>query len=64
MAVDRVRKIDIEQVDEEAFKNIQDGIIKKITEINDEAVEKANKILKIYGLEAKMQFLLKKKEDK
>lgn len=56
----RKKKVDLEKVDEQTLKNIEKGIISKITNITDEAVKKANKILKIYGLKCKMQIAFEK----
>lgn len=53
--IKRERKVDIEKMDEEQAKVVQVELIKKITEINDEAVRKAQNILKIYGMDAIME---------
>jgi len=54
--MDRVRKVDVEKLEniEEVIAKISD----KIKIINDEAVSKVNKLLNIYGLEAKMQIAI------
>jgi len=62
MSAERKRSVDIEKLDEDTVNNIQESLIKKITKINDDAVKKANKLLNIYGLEVKMQFLMQKIE--
>ncbi len=54
----RVRKVDIDKLSEEELKALEERIGKKITGITDDAVEKANQILSIYGLRAKMQIVI------
>ncbi len=50
----RERKVDLEKMSEEDLKNIEKELSKKIFQITDEAADKANQVLKIYGLKAKM----------
>ena len=58
----RERKVDVQQLDDKVVDNLQIELSKKVTEIVDEACEKANKLLNIYGLQAKMQIALEEKE--
>jgi hypothetical protein len=60
----RVRKVDVEKLDDKSIDNLQMEISKKITEITEEACEKANKLLNIYGFQAKMQIALEEKQEK
>lgn len=53
--VERNRSIDINKLSKEDIENLQVQIGAKVREICDEAVEKANRILNIYGMKAKMQ---------
>ena len=56
------RFVDVEKLSEEQLKNIQENLVKKVTEIVDKACEDANKLLNIYGLQAKMKFALEEVE--
>lgn len=55
---DRVRKVDINKLSDEELLALEERIGKKITNITDDAVKQANKILNIYGLRAKMQIVI------
>jgi hypothetical protein len=55
---DRIRKVNINKMSDEELEALEERIGKKITNITDDAVEQANKILKIYGLRAKMQIVI------
>jgi len=55
---DRVRKVDIDKLSDEELKALEERIGKKITNITDDAVKRANQILNIYGLRAKMQIVI------
>jgi hypothetical protein len=59
---DRVRKVDVEKLDEKEFSAMMSVISSKITKITDEACEKANKLLAVYGIKAKMQIVFEKDE--
>jgi hypothetical protein len=61
-APQRKRKVDVEKMDDKALEKTQDELSKKIIEIADKACEDANKLLNIYGLQAKMQIALEEKE--
>lgn len=56
--LDRKRKIDLEKLDIESISKLTGKLTNKMTVITDEAIEKANKILNIYGMEAKMQITI------
>ena len=59
MAVnDRVRKVDVESMDVEQVDLLAEQLGAKVRGYVDEACEKANTVLKIYGLQAKMEFVL------
>lgn len=51
---DRVRKVDVNKLDNQELENLEKALTDKIVEINDEACKKVNDILKIYGLRAMM----------
>ena len=57
--MNRERKVDVEKI--ENIEEISEKITQKITEITDEAVKKANKLLNIYGMTAKMQIAIELK---
>ena len=60
--INRERKVNVENMDNEQIRVVEDQISAKLRVIIDNACEEANKLLNIYGLEAKMQFSLDKKE--
>jgi len=60
--VNRERKVNVEVMSEEQAKLVEEQISAKLRTIIDGACGEANKLLNIYGLEAKMQFALNKKE--
>ncbi|NJO48243.1 MAG: hypothetical protein HC840_00845 [Leptolyngbyaceae cyanobacterium RM2_2_4] len=51
---DRERKVDISKLSTEAVDNLSTQIGDKVRQICDEAADKVNAILKIYGMSAKM----------
>jgi hypothetical protein len=55
---DRKRSFDINRLSAEEVDNLSKQIGDKVKQICDEAVEKANKILNVYGMSAKMQILM------
>ena len=55
--VDRERNVDIEKI--ENIDELSEKIGNKISNITEEAVDKANKILNIYGMRAEMQIVIK-----
>ena len=59
---ERKRKIDVNKIDEDAFLNLSEQISAKVRSIIDEAIEKSNKLLNIYGLQAKMEIAITEKE--
>lgn len=63
---DRKRSIDINKLNQEQADELGNQIGEKVRIICDEAVEKANKILNIYGMKAQMQIVIKgiNEEDK
>ena len=54
--MDRVRKVNVESLSYEDAEQLGVEIGRKLAEIAQEAAEKANRMLKIYGLETKMGF--------
>lgn len=60
--IDRKREVDVEQLNDEQVEVLIKEISKKVVAMVDETVEKANKMLNIYGLEAKMYVAILEKE--
>lgn len=60
--IDRVRKVNVEQLTEDQLNELTVEISKLINTIVDDACAKANNLLNIYGLETQMQIVLKKKD--
>lgn len=58
----RKRKVNVEKLDDKTVNNLEIELSKKVTEICDKACEDANKLLNIYGLQAKMQIALEEKK--
>lgn len=58
----RERSVDIDKVDEQQLDVIAEQLGNKINGMVDDLCSKANEMLKIYGLEAKMQIAIVKKE--
>lgn len=54
--LDRERKVDVENLGVERADELANQLGEHVRNICDEAVNKANQVLKIYGLEVKMQF--------
>lgn len=55
---ERERKVDISKMSQEQVESISQQVGDKVRQICDEACEKANKILNIYGMNAKMQIVI------
>lgn len=56
----RERKVNVEAMSVEQVDELSAQIHEKMEQISQEACEKANKILNIYGLNAKMSIKIKK----
>jgi hypothetical protein len=54
----RKRSFDVNSLSKDAADKLSEEIGAKVRQICDEACEKANKILNIYGMEAKMQIVI------
>ena len=61
--IDRKRSVDVSNLSPEQVDALSDQIGNKIRELVDTTCEKANKILKVYGLEAKMQIVILEKNN-
>lgn len=59
---ERKRKVDVNKIDKETYDNLSGQISNKVKTIVDEAIDKANKILNIYGMNAKMQIVIEELE--
>jgi hypothetical protein len=62
MELVRVRKVDVDKLNEEDLAKLQQAISEKIIKIINKANEDANKILSIYGMETQMIMEIKEKE--
>lgn len=60
--IDRERKVDLGKLSEEQLKSLEVQLGDKIKEICSAACDKANKLLNIYGLQAKMHLVITHKE--
>jgi hypothetical protein len=58
--IGRKRFVNVSKLSNEQADTLAGQMGEKITMITDEAVKKVNKILNIYGLEAKMQITVSK----
>jgi len=56
--VNRKRSFDINKLNTEEAEQLSTDLGAKVREICDEACEKANKILNIYGMKAQMQIVI------
>lgn len=56
----RERKVDVEKLTNEQTDELSTQIGQKVREQVDETVNKINTLLKVYGMEAKMQIVLGK----
>jgi hypothetical protein len=59
---ERKRFVDVNTLNEEQRTLLEAQIGEKVAKIVDESVEKANKILAVYGLKSKMQLLIEVKD--
>lgn len=59
---ERKRFVDVATLTEEQRALLEIQIGEKVAKIVDESVEKANKILAVYGLKSRMQLLIEAKE--
>lgn len=57
MNTKRERKVDVNKLTDEELQRASDLLGKRISKICDKAADEVNNILKIYGLETKLQFL-------
>lgn len=58
--MDRERKVNVEQLTLEQADLLSVQLGEKVKEINDKAIAEANRILNIYGMEAKMAIVIGK----
>lgn len=59
---ERIRKVDVEKMTPDQADALSKQIGEKVRGIADKACDEANKILNIYGMQAKMQFVFEKLE--
>ncbi len=60
--IDRIRSVDVENLSDEELERYINTISDKINLMVDDTCSKANKLLNIYGMEAKMTIVLQKRE--
>lgn len=60
----RKRKVDVSKLNMEQVEKLQEEIGKELSKIFDEAGQKANKLLNIYGLEIKIGYEMKEMPEK
>lgn len=58
----RKRSLDINKLAREDAERISDQIGAEVRKIEDEAIEKANELLNIYGMKAMMQIVIQAKD--
>jgi hypothetical protein len=56
--MERERKVDVSGLSEEQLQSLMEQIGLKLVDMTSATVEKANKMLAVYGLKAKMQIAL------
>lgn len=56
--INRERKVDLTKLSREEFNRLELQLGERVRQICDEACEKANKLLNIYGLKTKMQIVI------
>ena len=61
---ERVRKVNIEELSLERADELSKQISEKVIHLQTEALEKINKILSIYGMQAEMSVKISKLEEK
>lgn len=59
--INRIRFVDVEKLTDEQLEVVREQLGSKVREIEDEACEKANKFLSVYGLEVKMKIVIQEK---
>ena len=57
----RRRKVNVENMSDESLKKLEEEIGKRVSAIWQEAAEKANELLNIYGLEVLVNYKLRPK---
>lgn len=60
--INRKRSVNVNTLSAEQVEQLTEQISKKILVLVDETVAQANKMLNVYGLEAKMQIAIQRKE--
>jgi hypothetical protein len=60
--IDRERKVNVENMNYEQADLLQKQITAKLNQIIENALKEANKMLNIYGMEAKMAFKVTKQK--
>jgi hypothetical protein len=60
--IDRKRKVDVDKLTEEQLQALIDQLGDKVRDMVDETCDRANVILKVYGLRAKMQVVIEQND--
>jgi hypothetical protein len=61
---DRIRKVDVEKMSLDRADQLSKQIGDKVVGVQQEALEKINKILNIYGMEAQISVSISKTQEK
>jgi len=56
--IDRERKVNVKNINDDQLELLIAEISKKITKMVDSVCDKANRMLNVYGLQAKMQIAI------
>lgn len=59
--INRRRNVDVNKLNDEQIQLVIDELSKKVNLYVDEAIQKANQVLNIYNLEAKMEIAIVEK---
>lgn len=61
---ERKRNVDIDKVDDANIEDLSNKIGQKVNKMIDDVIAEVNKLLGVYGMEAKMEVIIKEKENK
>lgn len=60
--INKARKVDVEKLSAEQLEALTTQMSQTINQIVDDACNRANSLLSVYGLETKMQIVIQKKD--
>lgn len=61
---ERKRNVDIQKIEDENLEDLSNKIGLKVNKMIDDAIAEVNKLLGVYGMEAKMEVVIQEKEKK